>query len=107
MMQEAAQQNRAEMAALIQTAAPAIAQRWQMADDKGAATLANIAGVDIEAGKVAWRVFVHIGFSRADVPSGQPEFRHGNVMIADVIKRAIEQSTEILATRRTPWRKRR
>ncbi len=84
-----------------------MAQRWHNADQAGAQTLAQLGGLSASDGRKAWQVFVHIGLARADVVMGQPEFRHGATLEPDVIRRAVDQAAELLATRAAPWRKRR
>lgn len=81
--------------------------RLANASEEGARHLARLAGVDLEEGKVAWRVYVHVGLARADAVTGQPEMRHGAYLDRAPIRNAIANANELLALRATPWRKRR
>lgn len=84
-----------------------MATRLVNADASGAATLAQLGGIDDAAARKAWDVFVHLGLARSDAVTGQAEFRHGAALAPDVIGRAADQHATLMATRPTYWRRKR
>ena len=81
--------------------------RLANANEAGARHLARLGGLSEEEGRIAWRVYCHIGLARADAVTGQPDNRHGAYLDREPIRNAVANADELLALRPTPWRKRR
>lgn len=57
-----------------------------------------------EADTIA-RVYVHIGQLHFDAVDGQFYIRHGSLLDKDVLRNCVTNSAELLATRRSTWKR--